>query len=387
MISKVRGPEVGFTDLIDHCLNTEEHTFDMFPLRPSSAGKCTRAMAYELWEYLGKGSFPKEQKDPNVKRLLSLGSSVEFHSIRNFDLISKANRDFRITYKQQVMIAFRLKPADKDDSPPLVKGSLDFAIENRKEGWAIFADCKSAKDKFSSFMGSKWDETTEKLQTMESVTPISDTAFWAEDLEAFLKELNDPFFEDNFLQENVYCCTDFAKEVNCIAGLIYRYNKNDSRHIEVRFKPSETLAKRFEDKCNFVYKIAKTGTLEDIDALGCDFLPGHIKNAFCACHLYSGEGQDGARKDYFATFPPKKWPTDLGRLRNADTLDTFFETYSKCRKDASLGEQIEQDIIKLLMEEKCQKVKLPNGQVYEVKQFKTGGVGNGPRVALKRAKM
>lgn len=383
----VPGPNVGFTDLVDACLDADDTVYDAFPLRPSNAGKCSRALAAELYQWLGRGKFPQEQKDPNVKRLLSLGSSVEYHVIRHFDMIPKANRDFRISYKQQVLVVGGLDPANsKDTSPPLVKGSLDFGVEHIREQWAIFLDCKSAKDKFSVAHATKWDETTEHLNEMNSTQAISETAWWVEDLEAFVRELGDPFFEDNFLQLNIYCCTDFAKSINVIAGSILRYNKNDSRWIEVRFKPHPGLAAAFMSKANSIYKAAKNWSLEDIRAKGCEFPPGHIKHAFCNCHLFFNENAEAARKAYFRTFPPKKWATDTDKFANKKDLESLFAAYEESLLAGEEAERLEADILRKLREEHCLKVRLPNSHVYEVRHFKTGGPANGPRICLRRTK-
>jgi len=387
MSSKVPGPQVGLTDLVDHLLVTDDTKYSAFPLRPSNAGRCSRALAYELYEYLGKAKFTGESKTAETKRLLDLGTPIEYHVIKNMNLIPKANPDFKITYKQQVLLAFQLDPANAEDkNPPLIKGSLDFGVENQKERWTIFCDSKSAKDKFSQAFQTKWDETLSKLTNMSSVHPLSDKAFWVEDLEAFLEELNDPFFSDNFVQLNVYCVNEFAKTINVVAGSIIKYNKNDSRWFEVRFKPNANLAKQFQDKCNLVYKAAMNGTEESIREMGCDFQMGSIKRAFCACTSYSGENKEESLQAYFRTFPKRQWATDVGKLKAQQAVATRFEKYLEALDKAAEAEREESAIIDLLSKEKCAKIRLEDGQVFEVKHFKTGGISNGPRVALKRAK-
>jgi len=386
--SKFPGPEVGFTTLIDLCLEEEDQSLDTFPLRPSSAGKCRRALACELYNYQGRGSLPPEKKDPSTKRLLDLGSKVEYQAIQYFHKIAKRNPDYKITYKQQVLLFFKLKPANANDkNPPLIKGSLDLAVENRREGWTAFGDVKSAKDKFSYIFATKWDETADKLTNMKSVNRLDEMTWTVDDLPAFIDELDDPFFADNFLQLNSYCSTEFAKTINVPFGFIYRVNKNDSRHIEVRFKPSDALFKEFEDKCNYVYQLVMNGTLEDIRSMGCDFPLGSIKNAFCACHHMLSEDPEAARKAYFATFPPKKWPTDTRKLSEGNLIEKLFAEFEAANQQADQAAKIEMGLVDLLMKERVDKVRLENGHVYEVKNYKTGGVGGGPRTALKRGKL
>jgi hypothetical protein len=396
----VPGPAVGLTTLLDICMEEDDQQYDVFPLRPSNSGKCSRALAFELWRYMGKpGAFPVEKKSPATKRLLSLGSSVEYHTIRNFGSIVKKNPDFKLTFRQQVLLLFKLKPANESDkNPPYIKGSLDFALENSKKGYTIFLDSKSAKDKFSQAYATKWDETIEKLQGLESLKTISvdfddegrqcvSASFWAPNLESFLAELDDPYFEDNFTQLNLYCCSDFAKEINVPAGSIYKYNKNDSRHLEVRFNPSQVLFDEFKEKCQGIYNLVmNTEDMDELKEKHCDFPLGTMKAAFCPCCTYAGEDKDARLKAWFATFSPKQWPTDTGRIKDGEQVEALFLDYLAQKEVADQAEETEQEIIKVLVASNVPKVKLKDGQVYEVKQYKTGGVMNGPRVALKRTK-
>ncbi len=380
---KILGPNVAFVDLIDYCLDEQEDNYDSFPLRPSSVGRCSRALCFELFEWQGKGAFPKEKKNPATKRLLSLGNPIEYQVIRNFELIQKVNPNFRVRFKQQYVDLFQLPNGQ------WVGGSLDFAMMNRALTEGGIHDSKSKGDKFSYSHKSKWDETTEKLQEMSTAVSISDgqgyvseNGFWVEDLPAFLEELNDPFFADNFEQTNLYSCSDFAKSHGINYGSVDQYNKNDSRLREIRFKPSDVLFKKFEDKCLYVFKTVESATKEDLLQLRCDFIPGSVKYAFCPCRIMAGEDQKEALDRYFKTFPKRSWPTDADKLG----LETELAAYELLQATAEDGEKFEQEVCKVLLEKKVQKVRLSNGHVYELKNYKTGGIGNGPRVALKRSK-
>jgi hypothetical protein len=399
LTNEIPGPAVGLTTLLDYCMEEEDQSLNTFPLRPSAAGRCSRSLAFELWRYLGKpGAFPTEKKSPATKRLLSLGSSIEYHSIRNFQSITKKNPDFKITYKQQIVLLFQLDPANENDKkPPTIKGSVDFALENLKQGYTIFLDSKSAKDKFSQAYSTKWDETIDDLINMESTQTISidhddegrqcvGASFWVPNLPAFVKELQDPFFVDNFTQLNLYCCTDFAKQINVPAGAIYKYNKNDSRHLEVRFAPSQELFDEFKTKCQGIYNLVMNAeSLDDLKKRRCEFPIGTMKAAFCPCSIYAGEERGAGLKAWFATFPPKAWPTDTKKLKNKE-VEALFGDFLQAEQDAERAEKIEQNLVGILIEENVNKVKLQNGQIFEVKHYKTGGVMNGPRTALKRTK-
>lgn len=377
--TSIKGPKVGYTDLIDAALNEEENDQkSYFPLRPSAAGYCSRRLAYALAEHRGLAEYEQEKKDPNVKRLLDLGGSVEYHSIRNLRKLSKLNKDIRIKYTQQSLNFFRLKDGKK------IQGSMDFAVQWDDD--IGFGDVKSAKDKFSQFFKTSWDEMLEKLDKMETTVRIhedSNTAFWVEDLEAFIDELRDPFFGDNFHQLNGYCCTPFAQEEGVSHGFIYRYNKNDSRHLEVRFKPSMKLFEKLKEKFELVNEVK---TLKDIEKVPRDYALGSARCAFCPYKTVCRPDKD-ALKEYFKTWPKKKWPLDIGRTKKADEFAALFSAFEDNSVAVADLKSTEQQIAKLMEKEKIQKLKLDNGNIYELKLYKTGGVGGGPRMAVKRSKL
>ena len=379
-MNKIPGPPVGYVDLIDVCLSEKQNNWNTYPLRPSAAGYCTRRLSYDLMEYLGFAKYEKEVMSPEVKRLLDLGSSVEWHSIKNFEILPKEK--FRVKYKQQVMTFFRLEELEEGKPAPLIEGSIDLMLVNVGTGEAAIVDVKSAKDKFSQAYKTYWDETLNKLHQMESTQSISDIAFWVEDLEPFLKELNDPFFSQNFMQVNGYCGTAFAKEHGVTHGVIYRYCKNDSRHFEVRFKPSETLFNKLRDKFNLVYSsVTKEKSAENVPK---DFALGSASCAFCPHKAQCwGKDPDAVLKEYFRTFPKKKWPDDLTA---DDVLSHDIHVYLQHLQEEREVQALEQSITKELQARKMSKVRLPTGEVVEVKVLKTGGVANGPRAVIRRTK-
>lgn len=374
--TKVPGPEIGYSDLIDYVIQKDQKENDRpktFPLRPSAAGYCARRLAYDLHGYLGKGSYEQELNDPNVSRLLDLGNSIEWHAIKYFNKIGKAK------YKQQVVTLFALD--DVNGKPqPLIEGSIDFVVI--VNDWKGMGDVKSKKDGFSAFYKTKWDETIEQLDSMPSLQKLSDTAWYADDLDAFVGELKDQFFIDNFIQLNSYLNTPFAKERGIDHGFIYRYCKNDSRHIEIRFKPSATLFEKVKEKFNRVNTLVQ---LEGPEAVERDHALGSIKCAFCPYSKYCYPNQD-SKKEYFKTWPKRAWPTDITRINSLKLRDLFLD-YEDLMKTRQELEVIEQEIVRILNEKKELKVKLDNGNVYEVKYLKTGGPGNGPRLTLRRTKL
>lgn len=235
------GPPCGYTDILDDAITRKlerEATAARaaMPLRPSSAGHCTRKLAFELAEYRGLAKYPVELRSPAIDRLLALGHSIEWHLLQQMRIIDL----FKVRYTQQVVSFFKLNEKE------WLEGSIDMVVWS--EQWKAVGDVKSKGDKFANYYSSKWEKDTDKLASMESVTQISPTAFWVEDLDAFLEELDDPFFADNFYQLNLYANSEFLKERNVDHAFILQYNKNDSRIREVRFKPSTTVFEKVRAK-------------------------------------------------------------------------------------------------------------------------------------------
>ncbi len=380
---EIPGPPTGYTDLIDSALLAKEKdSQSYYPLRPSSAGACGRKLAYELMQYKGFASYPREVKSAATIRLLALGNPIEQHSIRNFDLITKVDEEFKVKYRQQALSFFRLDPVGDELQGQLIEGSMDLAIMKSNTGG--FLDVKSAKDKFSQSFKTKWDESTAKYNAMMTLIPISgtadlkdNTAWYAPDLEMFLEELKEPFFEDNFLQLNSYCCTDFAKEHGIDHGSIYRYCKNDSRHIEIRFKPSEKLYLKLKDKLNRVNKAVAQKKPELVKK---DEVLGSMKCAWCPYAKLCWN--EDALKAHFNTYEKKEWPTDIGKLKNQPLVD-LFAAYESPDKKAAEAESIETAIKQYLVEAEVKKIKLDNGNVYELKYLKTPK----PHFDLRRSKL
>ena len=372
---KIPGPAKGYTDLIDEALLAEEakpKSKKYFPLRPSAAGYCSRRLAFDLMEYRGFAEYEKKSKDPATIRLLNLGSSVEWHSIRNFELISKQIPDLNVRYKQNTVTLFRLD-ATELGAGELIEGSLDLAMVATSAGG--IGDVKSKKEKFHQAFKTDWDASLEEFAGMESLVQISETSFYAPDLKKFLHELNDPFFADNFYQVNTYLCTEWARERGFDHGFIYRYSKNSSRHLEIRFSPTMEMFKEVEEKFNRVNQaVAK----KDPESIRCDYMLGSARCAFCP---YSDKcWDDDAMKAYFDTFPKKAWPKDLDRLEDGDQLEKLFKKYEKALEAAEATEQLEDEILKRLIEAKVNKVRLSNSNIYEVKRLKY-------EIKLKRSKV
>lgn len=372
----IPGPPCGYTDLIDYALDSQEDYPQAFPLRPSAAGDCGRKLAYDLMVYRGYLEAEQEDMAPNVRRLLNLGHSVEWHSIQNFNLLPKLNPDIKVKYKQATTTLFKLDPINGKEQE-LIEGSLDLAVFISNEGG--IGDVKSTKDKFDVAFKTHWDAFINKMINMSSTKRISDTAVYVEDLQAFLKELQDPFFAKNFIQLNLYCCSQFAQERRITHGFIYRYCKNDSRHFEVRFKPDPVLLQDFQTKCN---KINQAVDKKKPEFIKKDYNLGSIVCGFCRHKKHCWPGKD-AQKEYFKTFPKRKWPVDI----KSKKLKDLFKRYEQGLAETQLATLLEADIIKEMNSAKIQKIRLSNGNIYELKILKSGGKGDGSRMVLRRGKL
>ena len=378
----IPGPPIGYIDLLDIAIlnKLEKEAAERpskNPLRPSSAGKCAREKAFEFMEYKGFAKYDKEPLTPDQSRIFSLGHSVEDHILKLFYQVEA----FNVSYRQQVLTFQRLPDGSVQE------GSIDVCFISDK--WKCVADVKSKKDKYSSYYSSSWDELLDRLGTMNSVQRIGDSerAFWVEDLEAFLYELNDPFMRANFVQLNLYACNSFCTDRGINHGAILYYNKNDSRLIEVRFKPHKGLYDRvLETDATILSTVMET---RDPLSIQREYNFGSIKCAFCSFKKQCWEGSEEAAhgdalKAYFRSLPDRKWPKDTERLGNAGTrLNQLCETLEEATRIKKEADREEQEALLILQELGIGKIRTDKGYVYEVKQYKSPK----PHVRLIRSKV
>lgn len=371
MSNKILGPEVSYIDILDDNI-IEQQKKDVQalkdgkskfgnPLRPSAAGECERALAFKLMEHSGQAFYEKEMMQPSVVRLLSLGHAVEY-SIINF---LKQCELFQVKYQQQTLGFYEIESTNEKIAH-YIEGSNDLCLVSKQHGWNCVVDVKSKGDKFSATRKSKWDEEDEKFSGMKTVQVIGKSAYWVEDLEAFLEELNDPFFAANFLQLNLYANASFMKERKIDHGVILQYNKNDSRLREVRFKPSEKLYKDVEVKFKAA---AAAATASDPKLAAETFLPGSVKCSFCDFAKVCRPGVD-TRKAFFETLPNKYFPKNFNKIED-EQLKQYLLEYDAIYGAEKQKSELEQKIAKRMLDSKTYKVKLENGNVYECKTWKT----------------
>lgn len=375
-MSKLLGPSEGYVDMLDTATEANakaeangEKKFN--PLRPSSAGKCTRELAYELIEFLGLETYEKEERSAEMQRIFGLGHHVERHLIQEFE---RNVKDITLKYKQQVVTFFKLEAKNLPDLNLTIEGSIDTCFWSPTTRGV--ADFKSKKDRFSQFFKTNWDESTDKLSNMESVTKVSDTFFWVPNLVTFLDELKDPFFEQNFVQLNGYACTDFMRERGVDHASILQSNKNDSRMREVRFAPSLEVFERTKAKFQSVVNAVDQ---KNIELAPKDHMLGSMKCAYCPFKRQCWPNRDATRS-FYNTFPAKEWPKDTNRMGAAGKeIEELFESYTELSEAGEKAEAVEARILKQMMDKNESKIRLANGQVYIAKQLKDG-------IVLRRSK-
>lgn len=370
-IEGLLGPEVGYVDLLDaHLMKKQEleaaSPKKYNPLRPSNSGGCARKIAYEYNEFKGNKTYEAEVRSPSVMRLLNLGHSIEWNVLKQLGEVEF----IQVKYKQQVLSFFPVSEKE------IIEGSIDFVLylpEHRAIG-----DVKSKGDKYSSYRNSKWDEELDKLRRMKTVQTLSDQAFWVEDLPAFLDELNDPFFADNFYQLNLYAMNPFIRERNIDHAFILRYNKNDSRLMEVRFKPSQEVYDRIQEKYQRIASVIDQH--KEPEMVERDYRLGSMRCAFCRFKKNCWPEQD-ALKSFFKTFPPKQWPKDTHRLDSdvGQELERVYAAYCDVQGAIGREQQAEERLIMTMRAANVQKARFSDGEVYELKELKSG-------IVLRRAK-
>lgn len=374
----ILGPAVGYVDLLDHETLTAINdpaaapTNKYYPLRPSAAGNCTRELAYALNEYHGFATYPKKNETAESHRLLNLGGYIENHVLGQFQ--KHLGKLLMLKYKQQTLDFYKLDAKVHPELSANIEGSLDAVFWSEK--YRAVIDIKSKKDKFSQFYKTDWDATSSKLANMKSVTVISEKAFWVEDLEAFVNELKDPFFQSNFVQLNGYACNEFLQKRGVTHAAIIQYSKNDSRLREIRFKPSMAVYEKTKAKFQAALDAVDAGNPELAKR---DYTIGTIKCAFCKFSSTCWGGED-TLKAYFKTFPKRQWPELLGD--NNPEIRKLFAEFEDGALAVANQNELETKIIGELANVGVGLVKLEdNGHVYEVKHYATR-----PNYRLKRGK-
>ena len=349
----IPGPVKSYCTLLDEALAKKDELeaatpSKYFPLRPSAAGYCGRKLGYSLAAYRGSIPHAPDRKKPNIQRLLDFGHSVEYHALRVFQ---NALPEMKQRFKQQVVDMFRL------DSGILIEGSTDVAFINEK----ALVDVKSVGPRWSKGYKSTWDEMLAKYEAMTTVIKFDENAFYVHDVKAFFAEVGEDALVANITQLNLYLCTDFMKARGLDHGVIYRYNKADSRHMEIRFAPSQELFDDIRVKFNNIDKACAEGG-PGPDAVPREAMLGSQACAFCPYAARCWPEVADSKTEYYKSLPKKKWAD-----RAPAALADIFSQLDTHKAAETESEKLTAEILKYMVENKMYKVKLPDGRVYEAK--------------------
>jgi hypothetical protein len=247
-------------------------------------------------------------RDEKTFRLLRLGYGVEYSTIQNFALL----KEFSIKYKQQSVGLFEVARGKPGLPKEWIDGSCDWVLYSDKH--RCICDAKSKKDGGQGAYR-YWLKDIQKLNALPSVTKISDTEIWIDDLPAFIKDLNGDFLTDNMLQLNGYACSSFFRERGIDHGLIYRYNKNSSEHFAIRFRPSLDVHEQVRQKFE---KVSIAVDKEDIDSLECICELGSMRGAYCDFAAYCNPGMDVKAAFFNKDRKPKSASPKIKRVKKGD---------------------------------------------------------------------
>lgn len=368
----MKGPKFGLTDLLDY-QQLEEASSELEapapnPLRPSSAGKCTRELAFALNEHLGHVRYKHVPREPSVTRLFSLGHSVEANLIEHFK--KSCGHVMQVKYQQQTVQGFEIT----SDTVPALNGRIEGSIDLYLEGpdFRALVDIKSKKIKFSNYHRDSWEEVDEMLLRSGLAVPIgeSTTAYWVEDLDRFVQYLEtegEPFFAPNFWQLNFYAHSDFILSKNIDFASILQYDKNSSRLREIRVAPSQKLYERTRHKFQTAVDAAVAG--DPLQAPQ-DFALGSIRCGFCPYKDACWE-QDAKQAYFEAEFPRKNFPKDVGRLPGGAQIEALYAQFSAAQGSVKQMEAAERQIVAELLARRIYKVRFSDGHVYSLKLYKS----------------
>lgn len=360
MIGRIKGPEKSYCTLVDIALMKEAEEQSArpmtHPLRPSAAGECSRKLAHELMAYEGKAERISEERKPSVLRLLRLGHFIEEHAIDDLKKIE----GFNIRFQQQVVEMFTL-PSGK-----IIEGSTDCVLWSDKH--KALLDVKSVGDRFDHSFNSKWDLLLANYARSRNAHQFDDTGFWVEDVTAFIKEIgsDDPLAK-NLVQLNLYTCTDFLQKRGIDHGVVYRYQKNASKTMEIRFKPDFALFEATKQKFTAIETAVAEGNPE---AVRKDYVLGNIGCAYCPYQKRCWPS--AAKRDHFASLPPKQWATKLGQLERSKEVSDLFYQYEATEELVENRKRLEKELLIEMEGHGVEKIKAASGQVYEIKRLQKG---------------
>lgn len=351
---KIPGPSSYVTLLDGVARERDSKNTQGMPLRPSNAGSCTRKLAYEYAAYLGHISIEKEEMKPSVVRLLGLGHYIEDHLVQDLKEIPTMG----VRFQQQLVEMFVLPGGTQ------IEGSLDAVMWSDEVRGVL--DVKSIGDRWSNHFASKWDYLMSTYK--QHAEEFAMNSFYVEKLDEFLKAIGpDDSLYKNLIQLNLYACTDFLQRRKIDHASIVRYNKNNSALMEIRFKPSKKV---YEETKRRLALAEKAGQENKIELAPKERVLGQMDCTYCP---FKDECWPRAQKrDFYQNMPEKRWATKLTELQKGKELAALFKQRAKIEKSTNDLTELDKQIILLIEGHNVSKVKLDNGDVFEVKVLQKG---------------
>jgi hypothetical protein len=352
--SKIPGPG-SYVMLLDNVVQkrASEQRFGS-PIRPSNAGSCTRRIAHDYLGYLGLGERVEEVRKPSVNRLLGLGHYIEEQVVKDLKDIPGLG----VRFEQQVVDMFRLEGGTN------VEGSLDAFMWSEEVRGVL--DVKSMGDRWHNHFNTKWESYLAAYAKHSVQFDIN--SYYVENLEEFLYAIGteDSLYK-NLIQLNLYACTPFLQERRVDHGSIVRYNKNNSTLMEIRFKPSMAV---FETTQARLQSVENAGTAKDATVAPKERVLGDMDCAYCPYQKKCWPG--ASKRELYAGAGGKKWATKLHELDKEAEVRDLFERRAYAEAASEDLAKLDRELIILLDGHGVNKLKLENGDVFEVKVLKSG---------------
>lgn len=334
-----------------------------FPLSPSKFGGCARELAMSLAEYVGLGIYPMEPMEPRGKRRFTRGYDIEYSMMKQLKKYVPIAQGFGQQY---------LEMARTPDDKYVIGGSMDTLFMSEEH---MIVDIKSKATYFSSAMSDSFEECFDAIANMPGVRVFGTRALYIEDIDAFYNRYNkDDFISRYFLQLNAYGACDWSRDFrsNMFPGVVgiravalLFENKNNHVMAEIRWKPTRTLydyaIKRMQDIYQWVV-IDKKDPVK--------YKPDYTLGSL-ACRLCSRKAAcwGDARHPYNG--PKKQWPVDANRTKNADQLEAVYMKYKNLLTAKYDHDNIEEELVKEMLESGETKIRFVDGKTYELKYLKT----------------
>jgi hypothetical protein len=349
----VLGPAKAFTKMVDEALlakaEADKKGPGYNPLRPSSSGYCARKLAYDYSAFKGYSEKIHEDRKPAIIRLLNLGHTIEYQALKELDMIP----GFSVKFKQQIVEMFKLPSGQR------IEGSVDALMVS--DDHKVLLDVKSVGLRWHSAFGNSWNALMEKYDRLSTMQQFDDNAWYIDDVIAWLDEIGEDALVANVTQVNLYACSPFMRDRGVEVGVIYRYCKSNSETMEIRFKTSPALFDRVKSKYSLIEEKVEARAPEAVPK---EFVLGSQACAFCPYKARCWPEVD-AKKAYFKTFPKKEWPEAIANLDSAPELTKLFGQLAQHELAVDQKANVEQAILKMMIESEVEKIKLADGSIYK----------------------